>query len=311
MREDIPATKKRKICIVGFADGHRDLAPWDDPDMEFWGLNRLHQVLGNRMSKFTRWFELHSLQKFYLDNNDTQHQSFLEEFPGPVYLRPNDMGLMDIPNGVPFPIESILAEFPDYFTNTVSWLMALAILMLADAAAEFQADPENVPAPELHIYGVDMAQDSLAVAEFSEQRPSCEFFLGHAAGMGIQLFMPEGSDLLKASHRYGFDSTDPIRGKHLARIEELNGRRAQLQAQLDKGDKDREGVVAGLNQLAGAVQDEEYWLKNLVTPAEEMPGVPDVSAPAVTNEVLAAGLVALQEQIAQMAPEPAEIGDTS
>ena len=56
MREDIPATPKRKICIVGFADGHRDLAPWDDPEMEFWGLNRLHQVLGHRTAKFDRWF---------------------------------------------------------------------------------------------------------------------------------------------------------------------------------------------------------------------------------------------------------------
>ena len=46
-RKDISMTK-HKIAVIGFADGHRDSAPWDDPDMEFWGLNRLHQVLPNR-----------------------------------------------------------------------------------------------------------------------------------------------------------------------------------------------------------------------------------------------------------------------
>ena len=138
MREDIPNASKRKICIVGFADGHRDAAPWDDPDMEFWGLNRLHQVLANRMPKFNRWFELHSLNKFYIETKDEQHAGFLHEFPGPVYLRPDDMGMMDIPNGEPFPIAALLDEFPNYFTNSISWLLALAILMLADDAQEYQ-----------------------------------------------------------------------------------------------------------------------------------------------------------------------------
>ncbi len=156
-----------------------------------------------------------------------------------------------------------------------------------------------------------MAQDTLQTAEYAEQRPSCEFYLGHAAGMGIQLFIPEGSDLLRTSHRYGFDDTDPIRGKHLARMQELAGRKNQLQAQLDNGDVEREKVVAGLNQLDGAIQQIQYEVRNLMPPAEALPEVPDVSAEPVTNEVLAAGLMSLQQQIQQMAPEPAEIGDTS
>ena len=312
MREDIPATPKRKICIVGFADGHRDLAPWDDPEMEFWGLNRLHQVLGHRVPKFTHWFELHSLQKFYLDNNDTVHAAFLKEFPGPVYLRPDDMGLMDIPNGEPFPISELLDEFPNYFTNSVSWMLALAILRLRDAAAEFQEaqrnDDDSVPAPEVHIYGVDMAQDTLQTAEYAEQRPSCEYFLGHLAAMGVSVHIPAGSDLLLSSHKYGFDDTDPIRGKDMARIAELQGRQNQIIAQLEQGDREREKLVAGKEQLSGAIQQLQYGLRNLTPPAEVVPDIGEVKQ-EITLETLAGGLAAVQQQIAALTPVGATNGE--
>ena len=294
-RKDIPAISK--ICIVGFADGHRDMPPWDDTDMEFWGLNRLHMVLQNRVGKFDRWFELHSLQKFYLNNDDTVHAAFLHDFKGPVYIRPNDADLMDIPKAVPFPIEKILEQFGGYFTNSVSWMLALAIMELAPAAAAFQADPDNVPAPELHVFGVDMAQDTLQTAEYAEQRPSCEFFLGWATAMGIQLKLPEGSDLLKSSHLYGFDETDPERGKHQARITELHGRKTQMQGQLEAGDSERAKLVAGINQLDGAIQDEQYWVRNLM-PSEETP--PSEEPQPITNEVLAGALANVQQTLAAM-----------
>ncbi len=300
-RKDIPAISK--ICIVGFADGHRDLAPWDDNTMEFWGLNRLHMVLQNRVPKFDRWFELHSLQKFYLDNNDTVHAAFLHDFKGPVYIRPNDADLMDIPAAVPYPIEKIMGMFGGYFTNSVSWILALAIMELAPAAAAFQADPKNVEAPELHVFGVDMAQDTLQTAEYGEQRPSCEYFLGWATAMGILITLPEGSDLLKASHLYGFDDTDPMRGKHQARLVELAGRRAAMQAQLDQGDAERAKLVAGVNQLQGAEQDEQYWLRNLM-PSEEV--APSDDKPEITLEVLAGGLANVQQTLAAMTADTKE-----
>ena len=46
------------------------------------------------------------------------------------------------------------------------------------------------------MYGVDMAQDTLLAAEYSEQRPSCEYFIGLAEGAGIRVDIPGGSDLL-------------------------------------------------------------------------------------------------------------------
>ena len=275
--------------------------------MEFWGLNRLHQVLPNRMGKFDRWFEIHSLQRFYLDTKDEAHAEILHDFKGPVYVRPDDMGLMSIPNEVPFPIGTLLDVYPDYFTNSVSWLIALANLMLADAAQEYQDSQRfgdgTVPAPELHVYGVDMAQDTLQTAEYAEQRPSCEYFLGAASAMGIQVIIPEGADLLKTSHRYGFDDTDPIRGKDTARLEELGGRKNQLQTQLDTGDKERAKLVAGINQLDGAMQQLQYGMRNLMPSQEESPVV---TAPEITLDVLAGAIANIQGTLAALTAEQGE-----
>jgi hypothetical protein len=246
-----PAIRTRdKVCIVGFADGHRAEAPngpeYDD-SFEYWGINRLHAVMPDRT--WSRYFEIHDLEQFYAE--DDQHKKFLHDFAGPVYIRADDMGRFDIPNAVPFPKELMLETFGSYFTNTISWLLALAIFM------EYK---------EIHVYGVDMAQDQLLQAEYSHQRPSCEFFLGVATGRGIEVVLPKGSDLLTASHLYGYESSEGIRGKWESRLAELGQRKAQMHAELAKIDNQRGQLIAGVNQMDGAMQECTYNIKNHLTP---------------------------------------------
>lgn len=152
----IPTRQFDRVSIVGFADGHRDHAPWDDQQMEFWGLNRLHAVLPGK--PWTRWFELHSLENFYGESApngvDKEHVGFLRQFPGPVYIRPADLDVArewGISHATPFPIDRILQTYHPYFTNSVSWLLALMIEMGFTQA---------------QIYGVDMAQDNILQAEY-------------------------------------------------------------------------------------------------------------------------------------------------
>ncbi len=45
-------------------------------------------------------------------------------------------------------------------------------------------------------------------SEYGPQRPSCEFFLGIAAGMGIILTVPDQADLLKTRFLYGFEERE-------------------------------------------------------------------------------------------------------
>ncbi len=102
-------------------------------------------------------------------------------------------------------------------------------------------------------------------SEYAHQRPSAEFFLGVAFGRGIELHIPPGSDLLKATHLYGFEEGSVLTKKMLARQDEVGHRKEQMKGRLAQVDMERANLIAGINQLDGAMQDIQYWLRNWVT----------------------------------------------
>ena len=249
-----PTLTKQRVAVVGFAGGHAHKAPFADTDVEMWGINQLWKILPDR--RWDRWFELHDLYEFYHANEP--HQKFLREFDGPVYVRAQDYQLAlkwGIDTAQPFPHNVILEKFEPYFTNTVSWLIALAIMM----------------GPEwLGVYGVDMAQDHLLAAEYSEQRPSCEYFLGIARGVGIDVHIPPGSDLLGATHLYGYENPAPVIGKMESRFAELGANKEQLRAQRAQAQAQIDQIDQTMAQMDGAMQEVTFWRKNWTTlPATE------------------------------------------
>jgi len=152
-----PMPEKKRVAIVGFATGHSHQAPFDDEETEVWGINRLWKQLPDK--RFTRWFELHDLDTFY--RTDDEHRAFLKAFQGPVYVREQDYALAlewGIETAQPFPHKVLLDTFWPYFNNTISWLVALAILMN-------ETWPDN-RYEWMGLYGVDMAQDHLLQAEY-------------------------------------------------------------------------------------------------------------------------------------------------
>lgn len=245
-----PQLSAPNVAIVGFAAGHAHKAPFADPKVEKWGINQLWKILPDK--QFDRWFELHSLYDFYHAN--PPHQDFLRNFHGPVYVRAEDYRLAlewGIQTAQPFPDVPILERFRPYFTNTISWLIALAIMMRPK---------------ELSLYGVDMAQDHLLAAEYSEQRPSCEYFIGLAEGLGIDVKLPPGSDLLGATHLYGFEDSGRVLEKMTSRYTELAKTREQMQAQLAQYEAGVEQMRKQMAALEGAQQEVTYWRKNWLTP---------------------------------------------
>ena len=240
-------TVRPKIAVVGFAEGHLSEAPFDKDDWELWGINRLHTVNDAKDKKFHAWFNLHDLEKYH--GQDQEHLEFLKGFDGPVYLRPQDVDKFDIPNATPFPADEMVKRFGSYFNNTISWLIAFAIAR----------NPT-----ELGVYGVDMAQDQLMNAEYSQQRPSCEYFLGIASGLGIALTLPKGSDLLKSTHLYGFENADPFTEKAMSRLQEVGQRKEQAKGQLGQLQGQVAQLTNAINQLDGAMQDTQYWMRNWV-----------------------------------------------
>ena len=249
-----PTLVKQKIAIVGFAAGTVAKAPFADSDVEKWGINQLWKIVPDK--PFDRWFELHSLYDFYHAN--PAHQDFLRNFAGPVYVRAEDYALAlewGIDTAQPFPHTVLTDQFRPYFSNTVSWLIALAIMMRPDW---------------LGMYGVDMAQDHLLAAEYSEQRPSCEYFLGIAEGLGIDLFIPNGSDLLASSHLYGYEDSGRVIEKMGSRFTELGRNKEQMMAQMSQLESQMTGLRDTMAQMTGAQQEVTYWRKNWMTlPASE------------------------------------------
>ena len=233
----------KKLAIVGTAPSSIYLAPYNDPDFEIWGLNGVYSYIDFAMvSNFTRWFDIHSMKaiKDLSGSTDARYQfgngyyGWLQGLTIPLY---NQEVFPDFPTSVKYPLEEILRKFPrKYFTNSISWMLALAIYEGYE---------------DISIYGVDMAMSS----EYSEQRPSCEYFIGYAEGLGINVYIPDQSDLLKTPFLYGFEDEkrDYMRTKLLARKQELERKKAEANQQIGQ-------ATASLNTYDGALQDVEYIL---------------------------------------------------
>ena len=193
-----PPTEK-KIAIVGCSDT-KHLAPHNDPSWEMWGMNNAYTNVPRR----TGWFEIHPIKftdgKYFrrklirracgvVKRVRGQMETYIRDLAGldvPVYMQQHWDA---IPKSVPYPLQDITSRFGDYFTNSVSYMIALAIMQGATT---------------IGCYGVDMATGS----EYGPQRPSCEYFLGIAVGLGIKIVIPKQMDLLKTKFLYGFGEVE-------------------------------------------------------------------------------------------------------
>ena len=211
-----------KIAIVGTSPNHWHLAPFNDPEWQIWGMSRLFQ--DKRCSRWDCWFELHGTDELcgangQPDNSEAAQNrrlylEWLQQQTNPVYVR-EETPL--IPTGVRYPIEEILKVFPrGYFTNTVSYATALAICMKPD---------------ELGLWGVDMAQS----VEYRHQRPSVEYFLGLAEGMGIKVTLPVETTLLKVARLYAISDPTPMESVLVGKRKEMEQRSQQCRMQLEQG----------------------------------------------------------------------------
>jgi hypothetical protein len=121
----------KKVAIVGYTST-REQAPYDDPEFSIWGLNDLYEYI----PKFHRWFDLHTYE--FIRNQTSSRTGrkqleVLKSIPVPVYMQKK---FKSIPNSVRYPFEEIVKYFSPYFTdpvharyftNSISFMLALAI----------------------------------------------------------------------------------------------------------------------------------------------------------------------------------------
>ena len=278
----VPPDRLTKPCvaIVGFTDHRVQALALPQDRFELWGLNELHRYHTKEVAegRFSRWFEVHPRDVL---EPDPEHLKTLGQMTIPVYMHRH---WDDIPPSVPFPrhfIEEALGE--TYFTSSIAWEIAYAILLIQTRWAE-QGHRDDA---EIHVYGVDMAQET----EYAEQRNCCEFWLGVAKGMGIKTYVPPTADLLKAIGQYGFGETatefslklkERLAWLHaqdndrLANIRGLDAEYESKKAQLEHEYRSkREPLTTERNQIVGAIQDCMYWERSwAIKNAAPAPGGP-------------------------------------
>lgn len=235
------ATPVRQFAIVGYTPTAVEALPLlDDPTWEVWGMNNLHLQpwVAPHVAKFGGWFDLHPTQ---LIRADKEHAAWLADGANGVPVWTWE-AVEEWPTTRAYPRELILSRFGRYFTNTVAWQLALAILRIMDTTDGPRA-PEG---SHIAVFGIDMATSS----EYAAQRPSVEYYLGIAAGAGIEITLPERSDLLKAATLYG----EPDNGLR-AKLEE---RREQLQLQIAENERKVSEHTAAVHGLRGALEQVNY-----------------------------------------------------
>lgn len=244
-----------KVAIVGFTD-HRVQALELGDDFEIWGLNELYQYMP--INRFHRWFEIHHPKDLTVDEAGKKHLRDMAAFDIPVYMHEH---YKDIPPSMPFPrteLERLLGS--EYFTSSPAWMLGMAI------AFGFRT---------IHVYGIDMAQET----EYAEQRPCCEYWLGRAHAMGIDVYLPPTSDLLSAVGQYAFgEAGDKFRVKLDERLKWLHekdnallngirGLEAEFNQKMQKLQNER-------NQMVGAIQDCNFWRRSWAVSGSAKGGSP-------------------------------------
>lgn len=172
-------TKPLKIAIVGTASSSSHKAPYDNDSWKIWSLG----ANAGSIKRYTRWFEMHTQR--VLRNTGAWEASFgfWGECGDKLTL---GHACPELPFAKLYPIEEIKAKFGNYFTSSIAYMIALAIYEGAS---------------EIGLWGIEMLADE----EYARQRPCCEYYLGMARAMGINIVIAEESPLLRAERMYAYE----------------------------------------------------------------------------------------------------------
>ena len=177
---------KKTVALVGMAPTSCSLAPWDDPEVEIWGLNEAHAFPW--MKRWDRWFQVHATEswKRYIAKRDVRgHFEWLkQEYKKPVYMQ---YWNPEVPDSIDYPLYEVVSEFfknfrrgedkVKYFTSTIAYMFGVALL------EKFE---------RIEVYGFEMADD----IEYVRQKACAEFWIGMALGRGVEVYTPHNCQIL-------------------------------------------------------------------------------------------------------------------
>jgi hypothetical protein len=285
-----------KIAILGSAPSSLGLAPFGDPSYRIWGCS---PGVYATMARCDAWFELHRPEFGVIGKPHTQKQWFSPEYVAwmgmlkcPVWMH---SPVPQIPASRALPIDDLKAKYGTYFlTSSLSIMIACAIdnileargVITSAAGGKFVGNTVEGEEDVIALYGVDMS----ATEEWGYQRAGCQYFLTLANMLGITIWVPPESDLLRPSPVYGLCENEWWHIKGTARRRELEARLAAATAGLEQ-------CRSQVDFLKGCLDDHKYHMD---TWGQDRDGVgPDISILAQSPE--------LQAAVLRLQPPPAPV----
>lgn len=163
-----------KIAVVGTGTSAND-APIGEEGWKIWSLPGNYDRWKD-IDKADEWFELHEIP--YLLNDCNAKPEFMEL----LAKMGNKLSIMGTYAGLPkakaFPRQQLIDTFGAYFTSSIAWIIALAVLN----------KPETIG-----IWGINCSGRN----EYAEQRACIEGYLRYAQALGINLQIHTDSMLFK------------------------------------------------------------------------------------------------------------------
>lgn len=242
------------IAILGTASSTMAMAPFKDKNWAIWGCSPgTYPICAQNRSDV--FFEVHrwlptSPGQFGAPGTkpwfSPEFHQFLMSHEGPVFMAQKEP---TIKASIRIPFEELRAKHgPYYWQSTMSYMLAMAIDELAPRAAA----GEKV---SIGLWGVDMS----ATEEWAYQRPACQHFIGMALSIGINVVLPEESDLMRPPTMYGIGELNPRHIRFSARLAEVNaniGQLTQQQAQLQNKLAQFHGAKAELEYIMSCWTDD-------------------------------------------------------
>lgn len=185
---------RKTVALVGFSPTSCSLAPYEETEVDIWGLNEEHFYPW--MTRFTGWFQIHQPRSFRREiakRGERGHYEWLKKHRGiPIWMI--DL-YPEIPDCEVYPLPEISAMFlpklrvgetkRKFFTSTYAYMVALALYKGYD---------------RIETYGFEMTGDD----EFERQKPGATFWVGLALGLGKELYFPPKNVMLDAK-LYGYE----------------------------------------------------------------------------------------------------------
>lgn len=182
----------KKVAIVGYAPSWKD-APYQDKDTEIWIMNDLYDIV----PRWDRLFDIHMIDEIKARKSRGEgnklHYDMLKTLDKPIYMQEH---YPNIPASIKFPLDMLAKKYqiPSmgdkiFLTCSVSHMIALAI---------------DEGFKEIQLFGIHEAVDS----EYKDEMPSVVYWLGYAAGKGINIVVSPDSPLLKGYYIYGYEEPE-------------------------------------------------------------------------------------------------------